>query len=486
VTLIWRTILFMLIIGGVAAAAAVNSTTQPAKPAIAGPTERTKSCVDGDCHIKERSFKVLHGPTALGSCDSCHIYADETKHTFKLKETGEALCNFCHVEKLTGKVTHKPVADGQCLSCHNPHGGADRTVLREESMAALCNKCHEDVIHKRTHLHGPVANGSCAACHLAHRSEHPKLLMAEGRTLCVSCHEQMDKDLKTAKFVHKPVNEDCQKCHEVHASNYAMQLKESPLALCTSCHKDVKTLAESAPHKHSAITTGDACLACHTSHGGQLAKLMRDQPVKACMTCHDKPIVVAAAQGAEARTVPAMTALASPKLDRHGPIRDGNCSGCHTVHGGTEAKLLTKPYPETFYTGFAAEKYDLCFSCHDKALVQSQQAKGLTNFRNGEENLHWLHVNRETKGRTCRACHETHASEHAFHVRDRVPYGKWKMPVGFKATATGGSCAPGCHKELAYDREKAVERPAAAPSSQPARPPAVIGTATTALDAKER
>ena len=74
-------------------------------------------------------------------------------------------------------------------------------------------------------------------------------------------------------------------------------------------------------------------------------------------------------------------------------------------------------------------------------------------------NLHYLHVNRDKKGRTCRACHETHASNAEKHIRDSVPFGKggWELPIGFEKTASGGSCSPGCHKPIGYDRDRAVE-----------------------------
>jgi hypothetical protein len=52
-------------------------------------------------------------------------------------------------------------------------------------------------------------------------------------------------------------------------------------------------------------------------------------------------------------------------------------------------------------------------------------------------------VNKSDRGRTCRACHETHAGPQPLHVRQSVPYGNWQMPVNFKRTETGGSCAPG-------------------------------------------
>jgi hypothetical protein len=47
-------------------------------------------------------------------------------------------------------------------------------------------------------------------------------------------------------------------------------------------------------------------------------------------------------------------------------------------------------------------------------------------------------------------------------VRDSVPYGNWKMPINFKRNETGGSCAPGCHKEFSYDRN------VGSPATQPA------------------
>ncbi len=57
-------------------------------------------------------------------------------------------------------------------------------------------------------------------------------------------------------------------------------------------------------------------------------------------------------------------------------------------------RLLSQPYPETFYQPFKVDAYALCFSCHDKQLVLTQQTEGLTRFRNGTQNLHYMHVNK--------------------------------------------------------------------------------------------
>jgi predicted CXXCH cytochrome family protein len=414
-----------------------------------------KNCTEGQCHTKERNFKILHGPTALGACDVCHATDDAKEHTFKLKQKDKALCDFCHVDKVVAaKVMHKPVEEGKCLSCHNPHGSANKSMLRKDTPSALCADCHKDLTKDRKNVHGPVASGSCAACHNSHGSDHKKLLVAEGRELCLGCHDTMTAQLASVKFKHKPLEGECQACHEVHASNHMMQLKDTPLALCVSCHQPIKDQAMAAKYKHSPVVEGQACINCHTPHGSDLAKLMKSDTAKACLACHDKPV-----NTADNRVVAAVAEIGQAGLVKHGPIKDGNCSGCHNLHGSDYSRLLSKPYPETFYESFKEEKYALCFTCHDKQLVQLEKTKGLTNFRNGEQNLHFLHVNKADKGRVCRACHSTHASPYKVHVRETVPYGKWEMPMNFKPTASGGSCAPGCHQEYAYDRDKPVAAP---------------------------
>jgi predicted CXXCH cytochrome family protein len=433
------------------------------------PNVATKNCTEAGCHAKEVDHKVMHGPTALGACDACHVPADVQKHTFTFKQEGKALCDFCHVEKkATGAVLHKPVAEGKCLSCHDPHGSSNKQLLRKNDLGSQCLDCHKDLTQKREHLHGPVGSGTCTACHSAHSADLPKLLVAQGRDLCLSCHDQTAETLKTAKSVHKPMAGDCTQCHEVHASNYPMQLKQPTLALCESCHKDTKQQIADAKFKHSAVEKNDACLNCHTPHGSAMAKLTKNELATACMKCHDKPLTTP-----DKRPVAAVPEVLNASLSRHGPIREGNCSGCHVLHGGQVSRLLAKPYPETFYEDFDVKKYGLCFTCHDQALVLEAKASEQTKFRNGANNLHFVHVNRAEKGRSCVACHATHASEHAVHVRDSVPYGKWQLPINFQPTQTGGSCAPGCHKEMKYDRENAVQRPGPILPATPASPSTV-------------
>ncbi len=436
--------------------AAKNLLAAPAAPAKRPrPTQAVPAaqCATAGCHADVKQFPVVHGPVNVDGCDACHKLVDPAKHTYGLQRQGADVCTFCHqINTERFPVQHKPVQDGQCLACHNPHGGQTKRFTRGKTTGELCAACHKSPIGDNKHVHGPVAAGACDSCHTAHGGAQKNLLTAEGKSLCYACHTEMKAQLAQVKFPHKAVEQDCTACHDPHASNYTMMVKQAPVALCTSCHEKQKKSIEQAKVKHTVVTQGDACVNCHTAHGGNLAALMKAEPLKVCMNCHSKPT-----KTPDGQVVRAMNEVKDPRLVKHGPIRDGNCSGCHDTHGSANDKLLIKPYPEAFYQPFSVDKYALCFTCHDQQLVLTAEARGLTGFRNGEENLHFVHVNKPDRGRSCRACHNAHASPNELHVRDSVPYGGWQMPINFKKSETGGSCSPGCHKPYEYNRPRPVD-----------------------------
>jgi predicted CXXCH cytochrome family protein len=255
-------------------------------------------------------------------------------------------------------------------------------------------------------------------------------------------------ELAKASSTHKPAADGCGSCHGAHGAAFEHQLKSPPDKLCAACHEPVVKRAAAAVVKHSPVTSGDGCGNCHAAHASDAEPLLRGRTDQVCFACHDKPLTTA-----DGRTVREMKALMTRSKFPHGPNRVGNCSACHEPHGQDNHALLDRAYPKAFYAPFDLGQYALCFNCHDSQLVLAERAEGLTNFRDGDLNLHALHVNRE-KGRTCRACHEVHASDRPFHMAESVPFerGNWLLPVGFTQSADGGSCAPGCHEEKAYRR----------------------------------
>jgi predicted CXXCH cytochrome family protein len=424
-------------------------------------------CVTAECHAAIKATPFVHGPTAVDACDACHQEADVSAHTFTAPREGKALCDFCHQIELEREHVHQPVAEGLCDECHSPHGGDNRFMLRAGAGAASCAECHDDVTEGLPEVHGPVAAGACTACHQAHSSDHAMLLIRAGRELCLECHATLKTRLASAQVVHGPVAEDCGSCHGVHAAEHKMLLAESAPGLCLDCHTEIEERAEEATVKHDAVLTDAACASCHTPHGSDVAALLKDKMVEVCLTCHDREIKLA-----DGSMLANTKAVLSAGKNWHGPIAQDNCTACHQVHGGTIFRLLIEEYPPEFYSPFREENYALCFECHNSEIVTTAETDELTDFRNGEQNLHFVHVNKQVKGRTCRACHETHASSNPKHIRDEVPFGPggWALPVGFQKTETGGSCNAGCHRVYAYDRVQPVLTQLAQPTpSTPGR-----------------
>jgi len=322
-------------------------------------------------------------------------------------------------------------------------------MLLSDPTRGLCLNCHKQDFASKKYVHGPVSDGACILCHEPHSAWQPKLLTEKTEALCAGCHNELIPRGDQARYLHAPVKDgSCTACHDAHASNYRYQLRDAAPALCVSCHKETATKLASSRVTHGAVREGDACVSCHAPHFSELPKLQRFGQPQSCLRCHDKPL-----KSNDGKDLVNVAALLKDNPQQHGPIREGACSACHQPHAGENFRLLAAQYPPDFYAPFEIGRYALCFNCHMQDLVLKQSGTGVTRFRNGDTNLHWLHVNRE-KGRTCRACHEVHASRNPFHIRDMVPFGArgWMLEIHYAQTATGGSCSPGCHKPQSYNR----------------------------------
>jgi DmsE family decaheme c-type cytochrome len=423
--------------------------------ASSGVQAQEPSCITQKCHTGLTKVKYLHGPVEQGECAECHgtskkHASNPKRYKFKTIDDISSKCYSCHDPFEKRKFTHSPVEDGECLACHNPHGSNYKFQLNAKG-GDLCFTCHDSDLVSKKFVHGPAAVGGCVACHEPHTANYAKNLRAKGSNLCFMCHEDKAETIKNAAFVHKPVAENCANCHNPHSAPKKFFLEASAPDLCLNCHKKKREQLKTVKVKHGALEKDRTCLNCHDPHNSQIAKNLIKEPMDLCLSCHDREY-----QRKKGRPVPNMKKWLAENKDHHGPIRQKDCSGCHNPHGSENFRILRYYYPPTFYKPFDIENYQLCFSCHEKTIALKQFTTKLTNFRNGNENLHFKHVNKPVKGRTCRACHETHASNFPKHIRESVPFGAWALPVNYEKTETGGSCTPGCHKLKRYDRVQKV------------------------------
>ena len=393
-----------------------------------------ESCVSAQCHATLLQKKTVHPATE--SCDNCHEstatpHPQKGKQTFKLTQAVPELCSTCHDAFGAKAHVHPPVKEGDCTGCHDPHA-SDQPKLLAQPLMDLCTTCHGDKVEFKN-VHGPVAAGECTECHTPHESDTPKLLVKAGAQLCFGCHSDVQEALNK-KDVHPPAAEGCTDCHNPHGSEHAKLLQAEGKELCFTCHSDISDLIEKAKVVHPPVQTEKACASCHSPHASDNAKLLLKTGKELCVDCH-KNIITAR-----------MTVV-------HGPIKEGICTPCHNPHASANERLLVKEFRTDPYVAYNDKEYELCFTCHNRDLLAYPDTSFATNFRNGERNLHYVHVNKE-KGRNCTFCHELHGSENAKLIAQNVNFGKWKLPINFKKTDTGGSCSPGCHKPQTYDRKK--------------------------------
>lgn len=364
--------------------------------------------------------QFLHEPFKMGACQICHS-ANSNKPGALVKKNVQDICYGCHKTRYTKEFDHKPAKDGRCLDCHDPHQSNTKSLLKADSVNDLCMKCHDRTSKFKAKArkqfidmnpsvkHEPIVKKNCLECHDAHTATHKSLLSFDAKMdLCLDCHDDVKETIKHSKFKHGGVNTSkkrCLECHDPHATKHKNLLKKDPIATCLSCHdKEVKS----------------------DEDGGMLMNMKKhlDENKNWHMPIKD-------------------------------PVKKGGCSACHAPHGSDNFSILRKSFTKNFYDNFENKEF-FCFKCHNDTKISTQyitpKDNNITNFRDGEVNLHYLHVN-DRKGRSCRACHDEHASKYTHLIRSYTDFNGIKFPLRYIDTGTGGSCAPACHKKFEYDRK---------------------------------
>jgi predicted CXXCH cytochrome family protein len=415
------------------------------------------SCVTTACHADFGSLKRSHEPVKENQCDSCHIQRG-TGHpikgtkTVELNAKGAALCTGCHEMPAKKKYQHDPVKEGDCVSCHNPHGSNEKYLLPVGGdRTPLCLKCHEAAPFKQNFMHGPAAVGACNACHNPHDANEESLMKGPVRDVCLGCHADFSDILKASAFVHPPVAKGpCTSCHNPHGSPVKYFLHQKTPDLCVGCHKEMKKKLQGVKHPHKPVLQAGGCTSCHSAHYSKAKRLLSADEMTVCLGCH----------GTDDLGTPPLRNIKTQiegKKYLHGPIKKGECTACHDPHGTDYFRMLPGNYPSTLYAPYKDGEYGACLKCHEKNLLRFPETTIYTGFRNGNKNLHYVHVV-SRKGRSCRICHQPHGSDGEKLIdKDGAQFGEWKIPINFVKTPTGGSCAPGCHKMFRYDRQKALD-----------------------------
>lgn len=305
----------------------------------------------------------------------------------------------------------------------------------------ITSKCHAQVTQAKF-LHDPVAAGECIDCHQASGGgKHPAgkgtfQLVAKGNALCNLCHAALTKG---KKHVHSAVADgDCTDCHDPHGGANRFLLSTPGGALCLECHDGINK----ASHKHGPVASAH-CLFCHDPHASNNMDQLKAAGNRVCFQCHG-----------------GIEKIIRTSKSEHPPVAEGHCWTCHNPHGSAYPYLLRRAFPTGMYAPFSVKSYALCFGCHNKDAILYKRTSEATGFRNGDRNLHYVHVDKSVKGRVCTVCHGIHGADQANLIhRHYKGFGDWNIPIDYKATATGGTCVVGCHQPRSYDRVRPVINP---------------------------
>lgn len=373
-----------------------------------------QSCTQGSCHKEQTQFTHQHkDKQGKELCRSCHTPVRANRHKFKPATKGQANCIGCHkdwkpshTKRKNWRFEHGPVAVGACHTCHNPHGSNQPHLLRR-TQTELCTQCHSEMVGKQEGLHK----------------------------------------------AHEPVRKaQCLTCHESHGSQNRHLLRSNLVQQCLGCHTKIKNQLANVKTHHGAVLRGQQCMNCHTGHERRHKAMLQRADAKLCLGCHNQSVVM---QGKK-KLINIKKHLATHKF-KHEPVRKGKCIACHSAHGSAHDKLFVKAFPSMLYAAFSSETYALCFSCHASEAITQKQTYQATKFRNGALNLHYVHVRRK-KSRSCRFCHDPHATNRPHLIRDKVRFGGWNLHVGFKSQSRGGTCQTACHEPRTYNRKQPVSQ----------------------------
>jgi DmsE family decaheme c-type cytochrome len=250
---------------------------------------------------------------------------------------GSTACAECHTNEsahYTLTAHRKTDFDGArvnergCEACHGPAKQHLDFYLRAQNLMKEGKEAEANALYADE-----------AKARAAKMRSFAELTPAESSAVCLKCHEgtqgRSEERFNYRRSEHFKHGVSCQECHSSHSPKRTEFLLRAPEPnMCYQCHAEQKA-SFTKPFHHKVPEGGMKCSDCHNHHGGFAQKSLRNSVTgdSTCLKCHaDK-------QG--------------PFVYEHAPVKVEGCQACHTPHGSTYPKLLTRP-----------EVRLMCIECH--------------------------------------------------------------------------------------------------------------------------
>jgi predicted CXXCH cytochrome family protein len=339
-------------------------------------------------------------------CTTCHDPHDNSEGNFlRITDRFGAICLTCHDMKgwqgsaherskarLRGRevdprerLNYRTVEENACLTCHKIHGATERErLLRFQREEMNCLNCHDGSVAK-TNILADIRKRS------AHRVD-----------LRTGVHDPAENSLTMRRHV------ECTDCHNPHAvrpdqatTNRGTRGHITPLA-----NLYVSGVSQHGARLEASRLGYEICFKCHSENVSRRRTQTQRQVTQSntrleFQTSNDSyhPVL-------GARRNPDVVSLIPP-------LRQGSmitCIDCHNSdnarsaggngpsgpHGSIYKPLLVDNYETATFTTESARAYALCYQCHDRNSILSNESFS----------LHERHI---VSFRTpCSTCHDAH------------------------------------------------------------------------------
>lgn len=304
----------------------------------------------------------------------------------------------------------------QCTSCHEPHNNRfGKFLVMDNSGSQLCKSCHQQG-------HTAVAeHADCRACHQSHTAPSGPYLL-KGATVtstCISCHSSAPSPTKGTDIAselaklcphntnspvnlknHIPDNVGCADCHEPHTMG-----TDTPAApLASTKHGRVSGVNISGAPVPQVQYGYEVCFKCHADNGTTKITPKARQVTQPNVRLQFLPTATSfhpVAGPGRSNDVPSLIAPLNTSsiiacTDCHASESSATATGPKGPHGSNNKPLLIAGYETADNTSESAAAYALCYRCHDRNSILSDQSFS----------KHRMHI--VDKGTPCSVCHDSH------------------------------------------------------------------------------
>lgn len=358
----------------------------------------------------------------------------------KLDSLSRMQCTSCHNphDNRFGNFLVKETTSDLCLACHNPPGWSvsPHAVSQKLVPAVLASKIARQKASSKNGGAARVSNMAalgCATCHATHQAGSTRHLMqfAAAEQNCLVCHNGGTSQKNLAADFQKP------SVHPITLNRNAHSPVEDPInpktrhVACADCHNAhaANTDAAKAPNASGAFANVTGV----TSAGGVIKPLLKEYEL--CFRCHADSIARGPAtvprqftdtntrrqfsagnQSFHPVVAPGKNLTAVPSLISPWTVNSQMyCTDCHNSdsaakaggggangpHGSIYSPILERNLNVTDHQLESPASYALCYKCHDRNKVLSNQSFS----------LHQSHVvNDQT---ACTTCHDSHGVANA-------------------------------------------------------------------------